>query len=177
MSAVRLLPWVLHSAVEYLAGLFFLLAPFIFGFRDEAAPFAFFMAVGLVVLIVAMLSPGRLGVLGVLPIPVHATADYVLGVFLIVAPFVFFPDARLEQNIAIFLGIAHLVISLITRFPRPREVAAPDGVEPAPDLQAGAGLGGGDVTGDVGDHVGEHVSDDGVGGEDVTTADADDREA
>lgn len=121
MSAVRILPWVVHEAIEYAAGLFFILAPFLFGFSDASDPAAFplFVGVGVVILAVAVLSKGPAGVVGVLPGAVHAALDYVLAFFLIVAPFVFgFNDLTVARNIAIFLGVAHLVVSLVTSFPR-----------------------------------------------------------
>jgi VIT1/CCC1 family predicted Fe2+/Mn2+ transporter len=37
MSLVRLVPWIVHSAVEYAVAVLFLLAPFLFGFDSETA--------------------------------------------------------------------------------------------------------------------------------------------
>ena len=119
MSAVRILPWVVHEAIEYAAGLFFVLAPFVLGFSEDPTAFPVFVGVGVVILAVAVLSRGPAGVVGVLPTQVHAALDYVLAFFLIVAPFVFgFNDLPVARNAAIFLGVAHLVVSLVTAFPR-----------------------------------------------------------
>jgi len=119
VSPVRLLPWVVHEAIEYVAGVFFVLAPFIFGFQDGPA-FPVFVGVGVVILAVAILSEGPAGVLDVLPTPAHAALDYLLGFFLLLAPFIFrFSTARPALTISILLGVAHLVITLVTRFPKP----------------------------------------------------------
>ena len=119
MSPVRLLPWVAHEAIEYVAGLFFVLAPFIFGFQTEPA-FPVFVGVGVLILAVALLSKGPAGVLRILPPAVHAAIDYLLGFFLLLAPFIFgFSAARPALTISILLGVAHLVITLVTRFPNP----------------------------------------------------------
>jgi hypothetical protein len=127
VSPVRLLPWPIHAAIEYLAGLFFILAPFLFGFRDESA-FPLFVGIGVVILAVAVLSRGPGGIAPVLPTQVHAALDYLLAFFLILAPFIFgFSDVDEALYISIFLGVAHLVITLITRFP-----LASEPMEPSP---------------------------------------------
>lgn len=117
MSAVRLLPWPVHEALEYLFGIFLILAPFVFGFRDTPA-FPVLIAVGVVLLAVALLSEKPLGVVSVLPTQVHAALDYVLGFFLILAPFLFtFADTDAALFSSLFVGLAHLVQSLLTRYP------------------------------------------------------------
>ncbi|MDQ3974391.1 MAG: hypothetical protein M3276_08685 [Actinomycetota bacterium] len=128
MSAMRLLPWVVHEAIEYGAGIFFLLAGFIFGFEDEPA-FPVFIGVGVVILLVAVLSRGPASVVDILPAPVHAALDYVIGFFLILAPFLFaFRDITAAMYASILLGVAHLVVTLVTRFPTPaQESGAPAG--------------------------------------------------
>ncbi len=125
MSAIRLLPWVVHEALEYAVGVFFVLAGFLFGFEDEPA-FAVFIAVGVAILLMAVLSKGPLGVVDVLPWSVHAALDYVLAFFLILAPFLFaFRDVTAAMYASILPGVAHLVATLITKFPAPmREVTA-----------------------------------------------------
>jgi hypothetical protein len=118
MSAVRLLPWPVHEALEYLAGIFLVLAPFLFSFRDSAA-FPVLIAIGVVLLAMAVLSGGRLGVVAVLPGSFHAALDYVAGFFLILAPFVFsFLDIDAALFSSLFGGLALLVVSLLTAYPR-----------------------------------------------------------
>ncbi len=117
MSAVRLLPWPVHEAVDYLLGLFFVLAPFLLGLRESVA-FPVFIAVGVVVLANALLTPGRLAVARILPVRVHAVLDYILAFFLILAPFAFgFADDDTALTVSVFAGVAVLVMSLVTAFP------------------------------------------------------------
>lgn len=124
MSAVRVLPWVLHEAIEYIAGVFFVLAPFIFGFSEESA-MPVFVGAGALILAVAVLSRGPAGIARILPTRVHAALDYVLAFFLLLAPFVFgFRDVGVALSISIFLGIAHLIITLVTKFPEDAEQTA-----------------------------------------------------
>lgn len=124
MSPIRLLPWVVHEAIEYVAGVFFVLAPFVFGFQAGPA-FPVFVGVGVVILAVAVLSKGPAGVLRILPPMAHAALDYLLAFFLLLAPFIFGFSAEMPAlTISILLGVAHLVITLVTRFPTPGTEAA-----------------------------------------------------
>lgn len=135
MSAARLLPWAAHEVIEYLAGIFFILAPFIFDLRDGVA-FPLFVGIGVVILAVALLTPGLASVADVLPVKAHATLDYLLALFLILAPFVFgFSDDDVALSISMFLGVAHFVISIITAFPERAGPAEPEvgGSTPAVD--------------------------------------------
>jgi len=117
MSPIRLVPWFVHEAIEYVAGVFFVLAPFVFDFRDETA-FPVFIAVGVVVLAVALLSRGPAGVVDVLPAKVHAGLDYLLGFFLILAPFLFgFDQVEAALRLSVFIGVTHIVLTLLTAFP------------------------------------------------------------
>lgn len=134
MSAVRLLPWVVHEAVEYLAGLFLVIAPFAFDFSEEPGAVRFFVSVGLLILVVAMLTRGPLGVVGALPTKVHAGMDYLLAFLLILAPFLFgFAEVESALYLSVLFGVVHLVATLITRFP------LSTGVEPDPAGERGAG--------------------------------------
>jgi hypothetical protein len=129
MSAVRLLPWPVHEAVDYLLGLFFVVAPFVLGLRESVA-FPVFIAVGVVVLANTLLTPGPLAVARILPVRVHAVLDYILAFFLILAPFVFgFADDDTALTVSIFAGVAVLVTSLVTAFPlgEPSSAAAGEG--------------------------------------------------
>lgn len=137
MSAARLIPWVLHEFIEYIAGVFLIVAPFVF-FRDmlgETAAFPLMVGVGVAVVAVQLFTPGKAGIAELLPIRVHATLDYLVAIFLILAPFLFGLTADGEPEAAllipILLGVAHLVITLLTRFPL-EEAAAPATAEAGP---------------------------------------------
>lgn len=122
MSFARLLPWPVHGTIEYLAGIFVILAPFIFGFREDIA-FPVFVGVGVVIVVLGLLSPEPTGVTALLPASVHSGIDYILAVFLLIAPFVFGFET-VPETIFILLGVAHLVVSLLTRYPTPAESQA-----------------------------------------------------
>ena len=117
MSLVRLIPWIVHSAIEYVAAVLLIAAPFVFGFDRETAKWTS-IALGVVVLLVAVISRSPLGVTKNLPVSAHATLDYVLAVVLVLAPFVLgFAGDKAAVTFFVLLGVAHAAISLLTRFP------------------------------------------------------------
>lgn len=129
VSAVRVLPWSLHVALEYLGGIFLVLSPFLFGFTDSSA-LPVLLGTGVVILAVAVLSRGRMGIAGFLPVKAQATVDYLLAFFLMVAPFAFgYRDHADALVISVMVGLGLLVVSLLTRYPSP-PAPAPTTAEP-----------------------------------------------
>lgn len=117
MSAVRLLPWVVHEGIEYVAGVLLVLAPFVFGF-DETRPTVLSVAIGVLVVLVGVISRGRLGITQSLPPVVHATLDYVLAGFLVLSPFLLgFTENTTALTFFVLLGVTHLAVTLLTAFP------------------------------------------------------------
>lgn len=47
LGLAKVIPFPLHGSIELAAGIFFLLAPFLFGFSDRRAPTLFFIALGI----------------------------------------------------------------------------------------------------------------------------------
>ena len=127
MNAARLIPWVVHEAVEYGAVVLLLLAPWLFDFESTAARWAS-VAIGVAVLVIALLSRGRLGATKVLSSSAHATLDYVVAAVLVLSPFVLgFADDTSAVTFFVLLGVAHLALTLLTRFPTrdPADAEAP----------------------------------------------------
>ena len=117
MSLARLIPWVVHSAIEYVAALLLFAAPFLFGFERDTAKWTS-IALGVVVLLVAVVTRSPLGVTKNLAASAHATLDYVLAVVLVLAPFVLgFAGDKAAVTFFVLLGVAHAALSLLTRFP------------------------------------------------------------
>jgi hypothetical protein len=123
MNVVRLVPWVVHEAVEYVAVLLFLAAPFLFDFESDTARYTS-IAVGVVILLVAVISRGRLAVTQSLSSSAHVTLDYVLAVVLVLMPFVLgFADDTAAVTFFVLLGVGHGALTLLTRFPRTADAA------------------------------------------------------
>lgn len=110
------IPAAVHGVVEYLAGVLFIAAPYLFDFEATRAT-TVSVVVGVVVLVVAAVSKGPTGLIDELPVPAHVALDFVLAVFLIAASFLFglSHDGR-ATAFFITLGVAHLLVTIATRF-------------------------------------------------------------
>ena len=114
-------PVLIHGAIEYAAGILFIVAPLIFGF-DSGAATAASVVIGVVILVIAAATEGPTGLIPKIPITVHVTLDYVLAALLIAAPFLLgFSDESAPTYFFILLGVVHLLLTIGTRF---REGAA-----------------------------------------------------
>lgn len=112
------IPAAVHGIVEYLAGILFIAAPFLFDFEATRAT-TLSIVVGVVVLVVAAVSKGPTGLIDELPVSAHVVLDFVLAVFLIAASFLFgFSEDGKATAFFIALGVAHLLITIATRFVR-----------------------------------------------------------
>jgi hypothetical protein len=112
------IPLFLHGLIEYGAGVLLVAAPFLFGF-DAGAAIAVAIASGVVVLIVAASTAGPTSLVDQIPLPAHVALDYVLAVVLIAMPFIAgFSDETAPTVFFLAIGIAHLLITIGTRFRR-----------------------------------------------------------
>ncbi len=125
------IPRFLHGLIEYLAGILFIAAPIVFSFDDGTAT-AISIIVGVVVLAIAATTDGPTSLVNSLPLTAHIALDYVLAVLLVATPFVAgFSDETAPTVFFIALGVAHLLITIGTRFQH----------EPAPRHEPPAGAG------------------------------------
>ena len=105
-----------HGVIEYLAGVLLIAAPFIFDFKSGAAT-ALAVVAGVVVLGVAASTEGQTGMIAMIPTSVHVLLDFALAAVLIAAPFLFgFSDESSPTAFFIIIGVAHLLITIGTRF-------------------------------------------------------------
>ena len=109
-------PAFVHGIIEYLVGVLFIAAPYLFGFEATRAT-TLSMVVGVVVLVVAAVSAGPTGLIDELPASAHVVIDLVLALFLIAAPFLlgFSEDGR-ATAFFIVTGVVHILVTIATRF-------------------------------------------------------------
>lgn len=106
----------LHGAIEYVAGVLLIAAPFLFAFDADAAV-ALSIVAGVVVLVVAASTDGPSSLINSIPVAVHVLLDFALAGVLIAAPFLFgFSGESTATAFFIVLGVAHLLITIGTRF-------------------------------------------------------------
>ena len=110
------IPRAVHGLVEYVAAIAFIVVPFLLEYRSGAAV-ATSIIVGIVILVAAASTEGPTSLVNQIPITAHAVLDYLLAVFLVGAPFLFgFSDETAPLIFFLALGIAHLLLTIATRF-------------------------------------------------------------
>lgn len=106
----------LHNMVEYLTAALLIVTPFTLDFRSDTATWLS-VAMGVVVLVVAVLSESSAGPIAAIPVRSHVVLDYVLAAFLITAPFLLgFSDENAPTAWFIAIGAVQLLVTLGTRF-------------------------------------------------------------
>ena len=106
----------LHGLVEYGEGALSIAAPFLFSFDTDAATVVS-VVIGTLILVLAVLTAAPTGIVRNLPLDSHIVLDYVLAVVLVGSPFVFgFTDDATALAYFILLGVAHLLLTVLTRF-------------------------------------------------------------
>lgn len=110
------IPAFVHGLIEYAAGALLVAAPFLFAFDSDTAT-AVSIVAGVAVLIIAASTAMSTGLIKSIPVPAHVILDYALAILLIASPFLFgFDDDGTATAFFIVLGVAHLLITIATRF-------------------------------------------------------------
>ncbi|HEX2134345.1 MAG TPA: hypothetical protein VHG30_00335 [Microvirga sp.] len=111
---MRFLPTRLHGIIDYLWGAALLATPWLLGFADVAAAKWLAVAFGLGAFAYSAVTDYELGLLRILPMPVHLAVDGLGGVVLAASPWLFgFADRVLWPHLA--FGVFSVVASLVTR--------------------------------------------------------------
>jgi hypothetical protein len=109
-------PFTLHGALEYAAGIAFIAAPILLDYESGAAV-AISIVVGIIILLIAATTEGPTSLVNALAISVHVVLDFVLAFFLIATPFLFdFGGETAPTAFFIGLGVVHLLLTIGTRF-------------------------------------------------------------
>jgi hypothetical protein len=82
------IPLRMHAMLEPIAGIVLIAAPWIFGFSDVSSSKTLSIVVGIVVLISGMTTRWRWSLAKLIPLRTHFMTDVLLGLVLIVGPFV-----------------------------------------------------------------------------------------
>jgi len=111
------LPLAIHVLIEYGIGLLTILAPFLFSFDATAAEILSVLT-GAGILVFAVLTDAPTGIARTLPVASHVVIDYVVGLFLIVAPFVFgfAGDDNAATAYFIVFGLLFVMLAVLTRY-------------------------------------------------------------
>lgn len=122
---LRFIPTRTHGVIDYLMGALLVVAPYILGFADGTAAQWVPQVVGAALIGASLLTDYELGVVRVIPMPVHLGLDVAAGALLAVSPWLFGFADRVWVPHVIF-GLAEIGAGLMTRT--------------APDARTGAEL-------------------------------------
>src|SRR5690349_991308 len=110
------IPRFVHGLIEYAAGVLLIASSFVFDFQDDAAT-AVSIVAGVLVIVIAARTEGASSLVNSIPIAVHVLLDYALAGVLVASPFLFgFSDESAPTAFFIVLGVAHLLVTIGTRF-------------------------------------------------------------
>jgi VIT1/CCC1 family predicted Fe2+/Mn2+ transporter len=108
------IPRFAHSIIEYLAGAFLIVAPFILDYDQGTAVS---IVAGVVLIFLAAVSEAPLGLIPQIAAGTHIVFDYLLAVLFIAAPFIFgFSDETAPTVVFIAGGVAYLLVAVATRY-------------------------------------------------------------
>ncbi|MBA3843803.1 MAG: hypothetical protein H0X39_14525 [Actinobacteria bacterium] len=110
------IPLFIHGMIEYIAGVAFIVAPFVLKF-DSGTAKAVSIVFGVLILSVAASTDAPTGLSRSIPIKGHVVLDFVVAVALVASPFLFsFTGDGKATAFFIALGIIHLLLTIATRF-------------------------------------------------------------
>jgi hypothetical protein len=111
---MRFLPTRLHGVIDYLWGLALLSTPWLLGFADVPAAKWIALAFGAGAILYSALTAYELGILRILPMPLHLILDGIAGLVLAASPWLFgFADRIFLPHL--LFGLFSVVASLVTR--------------------------------------------------------------
>jgi hypothetical protein len=110
------IPLVAHGFIEYVGGALFVALPFLLGY-DSGAATALSIVIGVAMIGLAASTDGPTSLVNQIPRAAHVALDYVLVVVLIALPFLAgFSGETAPTVVFIVVGVAHLLITIGTRF-------------------------------------------------------------
>ena len=111
---MRFIPTRLHGIIDYLWGLSLLASPWALGYADVPAARWLAVVFGAGAILYSMITVYELGLLRILPMPLHLMLDGAGGAFLAASPFLFGFADRVYLPHVLF-GLFSVAASLLTR--------------------------------------------------------------
>jgi hypothetical protein len=123
---MRFLSTKAHGVIDYLVGLLLIAVPWIFGFAQGGMETWIFVLAGVGALIYSLFTKYEMGVVKVIPMPMHLLLDALSGIVLAASPWIFgFSDVVYLPHL--LFGLFEIGASLITqKVPGHRTSAAID---------------------------------------------------
>ena len=112
---MKLLSPRIHGFIDYAVVALFLLAPTLFGFAGVAATLCYVLAA--VHLVMSLLTAYPLGVVKLVPFPVHGALELAVAVGLVASPWLFgFSAVDAARNFYVAAGVAVSAVWLLTNY-------------------------------------------------------------
>ena len=109
-----MIPSRVHGIIDYLVAALLLLAPFLFGFADGGPAQMVPTVLAVVIVIVSLLTRYELSVAKVIPYSVHLVLDVLVGLVLLVSPWLFgFADQIWWPHVLV--GVVSFVVVALSR--------------------------------------------------------------
>jgi uncharacterized membrane protein HdeD (DUF308 family) len=106
-----------HAAIEPVAAILLIAAPWLFGFSYNSTAKVVSIVFGVIMLISGSMTDWRLSLVRLIPLRVHFMTDVLLGMVLIIAPFVFgFSSNGAATRFMIIFGALELLTAVSTRW-------------------------------------------------------------
>lgn len=109
-----------HNIIDYILGVFLVIAPYLFGFAQAGTAANVFMVVGTTLIVYSLLTNYYYSLARVIPLGLHMTLDALTGLFLILAPALFgyrelLTNGQYALHIFAGIGVTSLVLMTKTR--------------------------------------------------------------
>jgi uncharacterized membrane protein HdeD (DUF308 family) len=114
----------MHAAIEPLAAVLLIVAPWLFGFNDIESCTIASVVIGAVMLVSGMITRWRYSLLKLMSLRSHFATDVLLGIVLIVTPFVAGASDRGDATrFLVIMGALELLTALSTNWDQREEFA------------------------------------------------------
>jgi SPW repeat len=126
MRNMQVIPTTVHGVLDYLVGLLLIVGPWVFAYNDVNAAKWASIIVGVIVLATSLMTNYELGVMRIVPMHVHLVADTLVGIFLILAPWILgFGDEGTNAWLPfVVIGVGELgAVAMSERVPRRQDLA------------------------------------------------------
>jgi hypothetical protein len=111
---MRFLPTRLHGIIDYLWGVALLATPWLFGFADGGAAQWLAVVFGVGAILYSAVTDYEVGLVRILPMPLHLALDGLGGLFLALSPWLFGFASQVYLPHLLF-GLFSVAASLVTR--------------------------------------------------------------
>lgn len=103
-----------HGYLDYIVGILFVAAPWIFNLDADAPEGMIFIILGVMAIVYSLFTRYELGAIKLVPMSVHLTLDILSGILLAASPWLFgFADKTYLPHL--FFGLFEIVAALATK--------------------------------------------------------------